>query len=46
MTIFSVRVSDAAAERFDAAAEPEGGRSAMLRRLIESAASVGPGARS
>lgn len=45
MTTFSVRVSDAAAERFDAAAEPMGGRSAVLRRLIESAASTGPSAR-
>lgn len=45
MTTFSVRVSDAAAERFDAAAEPQGGRSAMLRRLIESAASTRPDAR-
>ena len=37
MPTFSVRVPDAAARRFDAAAAAAGGRSAMLRRLIETA---------
>ncbi len=47
MPTFSVRVSDAAARRFDATAADTGGRSALLRRLIETAgtgdASVAPG---
>lgn len=34
MAIFSVRVPDSAAARFDAAARSAGGRSALLRRLI------------
>lgn len=40
MTTFSVRVADDLAARFDAAAAPEGGRSALLRRLIAGAAAA------
>jgi hypothetical protein len=36
--VLSARVSDDVAARFDAAAAATGGRSAMLRRLVESAA--------
>jgi hypothetical protein len=36
--MFSVRLSDDVAARFDAAAAPAGGRSALLRRLISEAA--------
>lgn len=38
MTMFSVRVSDDLARRFDAAASTAGGRSARLRQLISAAA--------
>lgn len=38
MVMFSVRVSDEVAQRFDAAATDTGGRSATLRRLIGSVA--------
>jgi non-ribosomal peptide synthetase component F len=38
MVMFSVRVSDDVAQRFDAAAVESGGRSATLRRLISTAA--------
>ncbi len=38
MAVFNVRLSDDLAERFDAAATLEGGRSALLRRLIAGAA--------
>jgi hypothetical protein len=41
MTTFSVRVADELAVRFDTAAAPLGGRSALLRRLIAGAAAAG-----
>src|SRR5687767_10867477 len=41
MPTFSVRVSDAAAQRFNAAAALVGGRSAMLRRLIQESGAPG-----
>jgi hypothetical protein len=40
MTTFSVRVADELAVRFDTAAAPLGGRSALLRRLIAGAAAA------
>ncbi len=40
MPVLSVRVSDEVALRFDAASVPAGGRSAMLRRLVEDAAGL------
>jgi hypothetical protein len=43
MTMFSVRLADDLAARFDAAAGPLGGRSALLRRLIAAAAGGTPG---
>lgn len=42
MPVLSTRVSDEMANRFDAAAAPVGGRSALLRRLVEGAARAGP----
>ena len=42
MTMFSVRVEDDLAARFDAAATRHGGRSARLRQLIAEAASAPP----
>ena len=42
MTTFSVRVSDDLAARFDATARLVGGRSALLRRLIEGRAGDAP----
>lgn len=42
MTTFSVRVSEAAAARFDVAASGLGGRSALLRRMIEAAGGRAP----
>ncbi|MES2033716.1 MAG: ribbon-helix-helix protein, CopG family [Pseudomonadota bacterium] len=45
MALFNVRLDDDLADRFDAAAKLEGGRSALLRRLIaEAAACSGQGA--
>ncbi|MBS0412691.1 MAG: plasmid mobilization relaxosome protein MobC [Proteobacteria bacterium] len=44
MAMFSVRVSDDAAQRFDAAAMAFGGRSALLRRLIDAACGPAGGA--
>ncbi len=41
MAMFSVRVADDLAARFDAAAAVAGGRSARLRQLIQSAAAAG-----
>jgi hypothetical protein len=41
--MFSVRVSDEVAARFDAVAGAAGGRSALLRRLISDAAGAGAG---
>lgn len=38
MALFNVRLDDDLADRFDAAAKLEGGRSALLRRLIAEAA--------
>ena len=42
MPIFSVRLFDDLAARFDAAAASQGGRSALLRRLMSEAAVPGP----
>jgi len=42
VTVLSTRVSDELANRFDTAARSVGGRSALLRRLVEGAASAGP----
>lgn len=42
MAVFNVRLSDDLAARFDAAAALEGGRSALLRRLIGEAATASP----
>jgi hypothetical protein len=42
VAIFNVRLSDDLAARFDAAAAGEGGRSALLRRLIATAALHAP----
>ncbi|WP_293454601.1 plasmid mobilization relaxosome protein MobC [Phenylobacterium sp.] len=44
--MLSARVTRDLAARFDAAAAPVGGRSALLRRLVESAAGAGPPAAS
>lgn len=44
MPVLSARVSDDVAARFDAAAAAVGGRSAMLRRLVEAAAGEAPAA--
>ncbi|MFN3486396.1 MAG: hypothetical protein ACK44W_13075 [Planctomycetota bacterium] len=38
MSVLSVRVPDELAARFDAAAAPAGGRSALLHRLVREAA--------
>jgi hypothetical protein len=43
MPVLSVRIPEALAVRFDAAAAPAGGRSALLRRLVDGAA-AGAGA--
>jgi hypothetical protein len=42
VSVLSVRVPDDLAARFDAAAEPVGGRSALLFRLVDSAAVEAP----
>ena len=42
MSVLSVRVPDDLAVRFDAAAEPVGGRSALLFRLVDGAAIAAP----
>lgn len=44
MAIFNVRLSDELAERFDRAAAGQGGRSVLLRRLIDQTAGAVPGA--
>lgn len=43
MAVFNVRLADDLADRFDAAAALEGGRSALLRRLIAEAAEAPAG---
>ena len=43
MAVFNVRLADDLADRFDAVAAGEGGRSALLRRLVGEAVETEPG---